>query len=292
MRPTDILRFHGARSVTGTNTFDATIAAGDIIAAKIGYGAAGLKVIGIMPENGAINITPNSSSQTIPAGHTSGGSVAAVVVPVANVLSGTTIAGQAGTMVNNGAGGTVTPGTANQTKAAGFWSSLITILGDVALIAANIMVTKTIFGVAGTATADATAGANDIGNGKTAYVNGVKVTGTGASARPHASGSGTTSTTTGQVGNPAGNLVNMYYLTVSGLNFPNGIGSITIKTTGSNASFYYPLFYTASPGGGMYFYDTTGGFLGENGGFYVNTTGFQIPFILSNASVTWEAWGL
>lgn len=80
----------------------------------------------------------------------------------AHLLSGETATVDSGpitgSMVNNGAGNTVTPGTANQTRAAGFWSSLITILGDAALLAANIMVGHTIFGVAGTATADATAG--------------------------------------------------------------------------------------------------------------------------------------
>ncbi|RMD04897.1 hypothetical protein D9O40_00660 [Clostridium autoethanogenum] len=64
---------------------------------------------GSMPNNGAINITPSGSTQTIPAGYTGGGSVSAVSVPVANVLSGTTIAGQVGTMKNNGAvSGTIT----------------------------------------------------------------------------------------------------------------------------------------------------------------------------------------
>ncbi|MEK4276467.1 hypothetical protein [Paenibacillus sp. FSL R7-0026] len=56
---------------------------------------------------------------------------------------------QVGTMVNQGAGGTVTPGTANQTKAAGYYSSAISILGDANLVAANIRSGSTIFGVAG-----------------------------------------------------------------------------------------------------------------------------------------------
>lgn len=56
---------------------------------------------------------------------------------------------QVGTMVNQGAGGTVTPGTANQTKSAGYYSSAISILGDANLVAANIRSGSTIFGVAG-----------------------------------------------------------------------------------------------------------------------------------------------
>lgn len=55
-----------------------------------------------------------------------------------------------GTMVNNGAGGTVTPGTSNQTKAAGYYSSAITITGDADLTAANIKSGVNIFGVVGT----------------------------------------------------------------------------------------------------------------------------------------------
>lgn len=54
-----------------------------------------------------------------------------------------------GTMANRGAGGTVTPGTTDQTKAAGYYSSAITIKGDPNLIAANILNGKSIFGVAG-----------------------------------------------------------------------------------------------------------------------------------------------
>ncbi|MEC0107280.1 phage tail protein [Paenibacillus taichungensis] len=72
----------------------------------------------------------------------------------AQVLSGATFSnatgnGLTGTMANRGAGGTVTPGTANQTKAAGYYSSAITILGDTDLIAANIKSGINIFGVLG-----------------------------------------------------------------------------------------------------------------------------------------------
>ncbi|WJH30963.1 phage tail protein [Paenibacillus sp. CC-CFT742] len=57
----------------------------------------------------------------------------------------------AGSMPNRGAGGTVTPGTANQTKAAGYYSSAITVLGDANLVQANIKQGVTIFGKVGTA---------------------------------------------------------------------------------------------------------------------------------------------
>lgn len=78
------------------------VLAGQTFCGNVNYNAAG-----IMTNNGAYNITPSGSAQTIPSGyHNGSGSVAAVTVPVANVLTGTTIAGQAGTMANNGATGT------------------------------------------------------------------------------------------------------------------------------------------------------------------------------------------
>nr|WP_283571182.1 phage tail protein [Paenibacillus brevis] len=54
-----------------------------------------------------------------------------------------------GTMPNRGAGGTVTPGTTNQTLAAGYYSSPITVLGDTDLVASNIRNGVDIFGVVG-----------------------------------------------------------------------------------------------------------------------------------------------
>lgn len=55
-----------------------------------------------------------------------------------------------GTMANRGAGGTVTPGTTNVVKSAGYYSSDITILGDPDLIPGNILSGVNIFGVIGT----------------------------------------------------------------------------------------------------------------------------------------------
>lgn len=88
-----------------------------------------------------------------------------------------------GTMPKKAAS-TITPGTANQTIAAGqYINEVQTILGDTNLISDNVKATKSIFGVAGKAsvvdTADATAITADIASGKTAYVNGSLVTGNG-----------------------------------------------------------------------------------------------------------------
>lgn len=72
----------------------------------------------------------------------------------ADVLSGKTFSNASGnnltgTMPNRGAGGTITPGTTNQTKAAGFYSSAITIAGDSNLVADNIKSGIKIFDVVG-----------------------------------------------------------------------------------------------------------------------------------------------
>ena len=60
-------------------------------------------IVGIMPNNGALNITPSTSSQTIPAGYTSGGTVSAVDSTIdsnilaENIKAGVTILGVTGT---------------------------------------------------------------------------------------------------------------------------------------------------------------------------------------------------
>jgi len=85
----------------GPDTSDATATAADILAPKTAYGAAGTKLTGTMVDRGNLSFTPGPTDQTIPAGkHGGSGKVAAVAVPAANVLAGTTIAGTAGTMPN------------------------------------------------------------------------------------------------------------------------------------------------------------------------------------------------
>ena len=71
----------------------------------------------------------------------------------ADVLAGKTASNASGpitgTMPNRGAGGTVTPGTANQSKPAGYYSSPITVLGDADLVPGNIRQGVDLFGVVG-----------------------------------------------------------------------------------------------------------------------------------------------
>jgi len=84
---------------------------------------------------------------------------------------------------------TYTPSTVNQTILSNqYLSGAQTILGDADLVASKIPVGVNIFNVAGTYTSDANAVASEIANGKTAYVNGAKLTGT-STAVNKASGS-------------------------------------------------------------------------------------------------------
>ena len=80
--------------------------------------------------------------------------------------------------VTTKAAATITPGTSDQTIASGtYLTGTQTISGDADLIASNIKTGVAIFGVTGTYTADATAAADEILSGETAYVNGTKLTG-------------------------------------------------------------------------------------------------------------------
>lgn len=79
---------------------------------------------------------------------------------------------------------TVTPGTATKSRTFLTKNKIVrndievTVSGDSNLAAGNIKAGSTIFGVEGTFTSDATATAENILSGKTAYVNGTKITGT------------------------------------------------------------------------------------------------------------------
>lgn len=86
------------------DTSEATITAADVLTGKTAYGASG-SVSGSMPSNGSTSgtISTKSGTVTIPAGHTTGGTVSIASAAVsdctaANILSGKTILGVAGTL--------------------------------------------------------------------------------------------------------------------------------------------------------------------------------------------------
>jgi len=89
-----------------------------------------------------------------------------------------------GTLADNGNGGTITPGTADQTIAAGIWDTNVTVAGDLNLVSGNIKADVTLFGVDGDPNvldtsigASTAATAADILDTKEAYANGALVTG-------------------------------------------------------------------------------------------------------------------
>lgn len=156
-----------------TDTSDAAVSASDILSGKTAYGSSG-KVTGTMSTvdvpTPTININSTgliTASNTQTAGYSVGGTKSAT------------------SQLTRKTAETFTPTTTNQTIASGqYLTGVQTIKGDSNLKAANIKSGVSIFGVNGSYTgdgvntSDATAIAKDIIYGKTAYVNGSKVTGT------------------------------------------------------------------------------------------------------------------
>ena len=125
----------GSGDASYLETSDADAAAGEILAGKSGY-VNGAKIVGTMPDNGAVggDISTVAGKVTVPAGYTTGGDVQIAEAEQAKIVPG------------------------------------------------NIKAGTTILGVDGKSsvvdTEDADATAGEILAGKTAYVNGAKVTGT------------------------------------------------------------------------------------------------------------------
>lgn len=153
--------------VTGTykplDTSDANAVAGDLLSGKTAY-VNGSKITGTIASKEAQTYTPSSSEQVINAGQYLAGAQTITAVPTEEKSATPSVSGQE-----------IVP-------TAGKFLSKVTVSGDANLVADNIKSGVSIFGVQGTLTSldtsDANATAGDIVTGKTAYVNGSKITGT------------------------------------------------------------------------------------------------------------------
>lgn len=97
------LRYDGTNFILQGEGGSGNATASDLLSGKTASTDAG-DILGTMPNRGAVTITPSNIDQAIVSGYHSGaGKVLAVPVPAANVLTGTVIAGTAGTMPNRGA---------------------------------------------------------------------------------------------------------------------------------------------------------------------------------------------
>ena len=126
---------------------------------------------------------PGTSPGAAPGGSEGSTDLSFVTATAKDILSGKVGADAKGNPVEGvipqKAAATITPGTSNQTIAAGTYiSGNQTILGDANFTENIIAAGKKAFGKTGIFTADATATAEQILYPATAYVNGVKITGT------------------------------------------------------------------------------------------------------------------
>ncbi|MDP2866958.1 MAG: hypothetical protein Q8O90_12010, partial [Elusimicrobiota bacterium] len=180
----------------GTFTSGATAAAGNIMSG-LTAGVNGAIITGTLATQ-----TLNPANDTVNAGYYAGTTLSAVDADLApgNIAVSTTIFGMVGTYTSDsnaiaadilttktayvngvkltGTLATQTLNPANDTVTAGYYNATTLSAVDPDLAAGNIAVSTTIFGKLGTYTNDATAIAANILSGQTAYVNGVKITGT------------------------------------------------------------------------------------------------------------------
>lgn len=164
-----------SKKVTFHDTTDATAKAASVKDGEFFY-AEGEKREGTMPVNGAVNdnISTKDGTVTVPEGYTPGGTVGISstekekLIP-GNIRSGVTVLGVAGSM-------SATEGVKAQTKNATPKTTAQTIVPDSGynyLTAVEVAAIPSQY----ITTTDANATADDIKSGKTAYVNGKKVTG-------------------------------------------------------------------------------------------------------------------
>jgi hypothetical protein len=194
------LRYDGTNFILQGSDAAGDATAADLLAGKTASTDAG-DITGTMTNNGAVTITPGTVDQAIPSGyHNGSGKVFGDTDLIsANIKSGINIFGVAGNSnvvdtsagdataaqilsgkkayvdgalvtgtISSKAAATITPGTTNQTIAAGqYLSGAQTISGDADLAAANIKKDINIFGVTGTFTCMLEAGDFAIGSATT-----------------------------------------------------------------------------------------------------------------------------
>jgi len=172
-----------ACSATATGTAVST----DVLTGKTFSNSSANGITGTMANNGAFTLLCGATNQTVTAGYSGGGTLAGDADLVAgniksgvdifgvtgtyscgaaatgdalaaDVLTGKTFSngtssGIAGAMANNSPGTATIPGTLPYTIPAGYHDGTGTVAADANLVAANIVSGKTIFGVAGSASA-------------------------------------------------------------------------------------------------------------------------------------------
>jgi hypothetical protein len=307
-----------------------TAALGDVLTGKKFSAGANYGATGTMPERGSPTFTPGPSAQAIAEGHYSGGSVAGVAVDASKVLVGTTIAGTPGAMPNNGAP-TWNPVNYAQNLAAGYYSggtvSAVTFDPNYLLSGYTIANTAGAMpnhgGVANTPTSQSAPGdgnlwlhipygyynadssvqvydANFVPNNIIGTIFGLAGT---AQRRQYASGTATSSGTTGSFGGGGYNTTwnSIAPLTVTGLSFqPRMIWYI------DQANKKNFVVYSADgvvPYGGyhcmMVYQETPASSFGPKvwyvsvpyGDAVINSNGFVLPAYLYSTPFNWYAFG-
>lgn len=143
------LRYNGANFILQGSDAAGNATPADVLSGKTFTNDSGDQT-GTMPNRGAVIITPSAVDQAILAGyHDGAGKVNAVTFDASKLLTGTTIAGTAGTMPNQGQK-ILTPGAANVAIPAGYHNGAGYAQGDANLVAGNIKNGVSIFGIIGT----------------------------------------------------------------------------------------------------------------------------------------------